>query len=280
MTAASLSFAVPPRTGSPQVILLATDFCAPAQHALACARQIARLRGAAVRALHVMDLSGTTSDDGPCYSVVHDSAESRLRDVRRELRLGCVPESATLVTAGRPARAIRQAAAEYGASLLILGVNGSRSRKASTLGSTARALLSCAPCPVLTVRPLDAHHSCIGSCTAERPLFITDTAPESLRAGLVAWPSAKNSQQIRVALPPDGKRRLQLDPATPLRFASAHVLELPDAAFTLLREAADTRVGIMVLALRSGSYLDSFATGSFAHTLITKAACPVLTVRC
>ena len=223
-----------------------------------------------------MDLTGASAASRPSYSVENDSARSRLRDIRRELRLAGLTESATLVTAGRPAQAIRRIAATDRVSLLVLGVNGSRSRKASTLGSTARALLRRAPCPVLTVRVLDARSLAQPSNAAMQPLFVTDTAPESLRAALAAWPMLAIPRQVRVVLPPEGKH----DPEIPRRFAPARVLEFPDAPLTLLREAADTSAGLIVLAFRAGCYLDSFATGSFAHALVTGAPCAVLTVRC
>lgn len=269
---------IPPAHSSAQVILLATDFCAPARSALVCARQIARQRGASVHALHVMDLTSASAAGRPSYTVVHDSAQSRLRDIRRELRLAGLPESATLVTAGRPAQAIRRIAATDHASLLVLGVNGSRSRKASTLGATARALLGHAPCPILTVQALDIRSH--PSCDATQPLFVIDTAAESLHAALAAWPMLSGARHIRVVFPPDGKRSPEFDPETARRFAPARVLELPGAPFALLRDAAELRAGLIVLAFRAGGYLDSFATGSFAHAVVTEAPCPVLTVRC
>lgn len=232
-----------------------------------------------MRALHVMDLTRAAADS-PSYSVVQESAKSRLREIRRELRLAGVPESATVVAAGSPARAIRQAAARGHASLLIVGINGARSRKPNALGATARALLGHAPCPVLTVSRACDERAAKASACFDRPLFITDTAPESLRAAIAAWPTLSSSRQIRIVLPADGHQRLQPDPAIPRRFAPAHVLPLPGAAHALLREAADTAAGIIVLAFRTGGYLDSFASGSVAHALITTASCPVLTVRC
>lgn len=280
MSAASLALNIPPSAASRPLILLATDFCAPARCALTCARHLAHLRGAAVRALHVMDLTSASTGKRPSYSVAEASAESRLRDIRHELRLAGLPESATLVTAGRPARAIRQAAAECHASLLILGINGARSRKASTLGATAHALLSQSPCPVLTVAPPCPDIPPSHAQPFERPLFVTDTAPGSARAALDAWPGLQAPPPIRVVLPPGGEHPLKLDPAIPRRFASPRMIELPGAAVTLLRESASARAGLIVLALRAGSYLDSFVTGSFAHTLVTEAPCPVLTVRC
>ncbi len=278
MTAARVALAGPPSAAPRPVILLATDFCAPARSALACACQIARLRGASVRAVHVMDLTGASSADRPSYSIAHDSAASRLRDIRREMRRAGVAESATLVTAGSPARAIRQVAAKEQASLLILGVNGTRSRKPSTLGPTARALLGHAPCSVLTVAACDPKLHTETPRSLDRPLFVTDTASESLRAALAAWP-ALSRPQIRLVLSPRGQSRLQLDPDIRRRFAPARVLEFHGAALTLLRESAAIHAGLIVFSLRAGGYLDSFASGSFAHALITAAGCPVLTVR-
>ncbi|HTV83488.1 MAG TPA: universal stress protein [Acidobacteriaceae bacterium] len=262
---------VPSSPGSPQVILLATDFCAPARCALACARQIARLRRASVRALHVLDLTGAAHGERPPFSVVHDSAASQLREIRRELRLAGVSESATLVAAGRPARAIRQTAEHYQPALLILGLNGSRSRKSTALGTTARALLADAPCPILTVAPPCPDRTASRAQPFARPLLITDTDPRTFRAALAAWP--ETAALMRIVLPPGAAEHAPEAPRAP-------TLRFPGAARALLHEAADSRAGIVVLALRAGGYLDSFATGSFAHAILTKAHCPVLTVRC
>lgn len=258
-------------------ILLATDFCEPARRALASVRQLARARGAAVRALHVTDLTGTTASqrEQTSYSSVRDSAERMLREIRRELRLAGVQESAMLIAAGRPAKAIREMAEQRRAGLIALGLNGPRSRRPSTLGATTRSLLKHAPCPVLTVgsRVPGTPVSCKGDCWCERALIVTDNHPESLAAALSAWPPPSGSEPVvRVVLPPDTRQQPPPEPRE-------GTLPLAQAARLLLREAAARKTGVIVLALRTGGYLDSFAARTVAHTLVTRAACPVVTVR-
>lgn len=283
MPSASPTVAVDPGVGRPGEILLATDFCEPARRALGCARQLAQARGAAVCALHVMDLTKAPAAERrtASYNAARDSAERMLRDIRRELRLAGVKESATLAAAGRPSRAIRETAEQRGAGMIALGLNGARSRRASTLGATARALLRQAPCPVLTVGTgvPEVPSSRTAACWCQRAMYITDTHVESLRAAMAVWPPATDAEKAPVwaVLPPGFDEDLPggLDPS----FAAARRLPLTGAALTLLHEAAERGAGVMVLALRTGEYLDSFASGSLGHALATGAACPVLTVR-
>lgn len=274
-------------------ILFATDFCRPARAALACVRHVARFRGAPVRALHVLDLTGTTAEqrEHGSFSAARDSAECMLREVRHELRHAGISENATLLTGGRPARAIRDAATEYHAAMLVLGINGTRSRKAHTLGATARALLAHCPCPVLTVSSDGPHAGSLLSperapvhtpdChNFDRLIYITDSATGSFSAGFAAWPRAETAPaSLSVVLPPNGGRRPAPAGAAPRRSVPRRTLELTGAAATLLAEFEHLAPDLVVLALRAGGYLDSFASGSFAHALITAAPCPVLTVR-
>lgn len=256
-------------------ILLATDFCDSSRSALACARQMAQLRGASVRALHVLDLTTAAS----AFTMARDAAERMLREVRRELRFAGIRETATLVSGGRPARAIREAVAQYRPSLLIVGANGARSRKASTLGATARALLAHASCPVVVVshgfeerRPASALENC---------LFVVDAEPESLTAALAAWPVATPARDVPlcVVLPPKSRRLPKRLAETPERFAPVRTFRHDDAAATILQEAAAREAGLIVLAIRAGGSLDSWTSGGVAHSIVTAANCPVLTVR-
>ncbi|MGB9144897.1 MAG: universal stress protein [Acidobacteriaceae bacterium] len=257
-------------------ILLATDFCECSRSALACARQIAQLRGAGVRALHVLDMTTAPSS----FTIARDSAERMLREVRRELRFAGIQETATLISGGRPARAIREAAVRYQSSLLILGLNGARSSTLSALGVTARALLSHAPCPVVTV-----NRSCNGRRPAselENSLFVTDAAPESLAAALAAWPLASTACDVPLCavFAPSSRRLPKKFAEIPEQFAPVHPFKHEDAAAAILQQAAAKRAGLILLAFRAGSHLDSWASGSVAHGIVTAASCPVLTARC
>lgn len=58
-----------------------------------------------------------------------------------------------VITRDRPVRALSDAAA--GAQLLVVGSHGRGGFKGMLLGSTSRALLQSAPCPLMVVRPVD-----------------------------------------------------------------------------------------------------------------------------
>ncbi|HTX40903.1 MAG TPA: universal stress protein [Acidobacteriaceae bacterium] len=256
-------------------ILLATDFCDASRSALACARQMAHLRGAAVRALHVLDLTAAESS----FTIAHESAERMLREVRRELRFAGIRETATLVSGGHPARAIREAVAQFKPALLVLGLNGARSRNPSALGATVRALLAHAPCPVVTVtESFDWRRE---PSALENALIVTDTAPEGPAAALTAWPPAKGARDVRICavLPPNSRRLPKRFSQTPEPFAPARPIRHDGAAAAILQEANARDAGLMVLAFRAGGYLDSWGVSCIARRIVTAAKCPVLTVR-
>ena len=58
-----------------------------------------------------------------------------------------------VITRDRPVRALSDASA--GAQLLVVGSHGRGGFKGMLLGSTSRALLQSAPCPLMVVRPVD-----------------------------------------------------------------------------------------------------------------------------
>lgn len=269
----------------PAEILLATDFCEPARRALVCARKIARARGAPVRALHVLDLIGTTAAERGSYTAARDSAEHRLREIRRELRLAGVRESAMLIAAGRPARAIRESMEQHRSGMLVVGLNGSRSRRISTMGATTRALLTQPhpPCPVLVVGAAASEPALDRDrFTCEPVLFVTDTDAASLRAALKAWPLPQSARELGgvpvwAVLSPSGNHDTLTE--IPELFAPVQRVPLAEAALNLLREARERKAGLIVLSVRAGGYLDSFRSGSLGHALVKGAPCPVLTVR-
>lgn len=264
----------------PPPILLATDFCEPARRALLVARRIAHLGDAAVRAIHVIDLTENAEARQPSVATARQSAERMLRDVRRELRLFGVRESATLITAGRPAPAIRDAAIQFQSGLLVIGLCGARHRL-SAIGSTARALLSSAPCPVLAV----------SATCPERPAFarvqiLTDGDAASLEAALRITPPAPDQQLSVSAVCSSGATEepeaVHNGSQPPVRILASH-----QVAAALLAGSSAARPDLVpnfepdlvIVAFRTGSHLDTLSPGAPAHTLLTTAPCPVLTVR-
>ena len=263
---------------SPAEILYATDFCEAAGHALKFAKKVARLRGCAVRAIHVIDLSGPAGGVYASYAAAYDVAVRRLRALRRELRLSGIPRSATLITSGAPARAIRDAAFRYQSGMIVLGLFGESDVLTTSLGRVARSILRRAQCPVLTVGPGSPETD---SPDFKRVFYITDISPDSLLAATHVWPAQFDHLATRPrAVLPAPKDAEKLPPANASLSAPFLPIEHHNAGATLLAEAASSNADLIVLGVRSGGYLDVFHAGSVPNALISRATCPVLTVRC
>lgn len=263
-----------------QEILLATDFSEPARRALALAKHIARHRALPLRAVHVLDLteyaltkSGAAGQVS--FAAAHDSARRALREIRRELRLASVENTATLVSAGKPAAALRELARQHPPSLLILSV---RSRPPTGLGSTARSLLAAPPCPILTVNERCPEIS--SASTLDRAVIVVDALPKSLHAALHAWPSGprQSSPTIFAVRPRDIRPASEISGAPWHRFRPIILHDRAQAADAILRHATEAGAGLIITAFGNETLLSSLTRGALAHSLLTRAPCPVLTL--
>jgi nucleotide-binding universal stress UspA family protein len=258
-------------------ILFATDFSEPSRRALACARQIARRRGAMLRALHVVDLMSNNSAHSSFNAAV-EAARRTMRVLRRELRLGGIRENATIIPAGSVSLAIRDAAVRYRATMLIMGLHGEAGITMPTFGGNVRRLFRSTPCPLLTIGlrgPGDP------APAFERVLYITDMSAESAAAAQDAWPLDAGGAAVAhfSVLPPDADSQtappLDVPPALgPLRVVAHH-----QAAGLILAKATEASAGLIVMSFRGNGYLDTLAAASVARAILSKAACPVLVAR-
>jgi universal stress protein A len=135
-------------------VLVATDFSRAAALAVSAAVLHARLDGASIRAVHVLedpDRKGAFPHWGP------DALATLTARARN--RLGNALEAAGAqgeleVAAGEPAPMILQHAAELDADFIVLGTTGQTGFELSRLGSVAEAVTRGARCSVLVVRLL------------------------------------------------------------------------------------------------------------------------------
>lgn len=259
-------------------ILYATDFSEPSRRAFACAKEIARRRGAFLRSIHIIDLSAQEVRQHISFQAALGEAHRTLRLLRRELRLGGIKEAATVITAGTCAQAIRDAALRYHSSLLIMGLHGEPGLTVPVFGGTVRRIIRNPPCPVLTVGMLGPATQKNG---LKRVLLVTDRDPESLKAVEKAWPvEAHGLAAAHFAV---------LSPDAPMDAGTAfdgkdhdvplHPLAYSEAAKAILAKADELQANLIVLGMQAGEYLDSMAVESVARAVITKAPCPVMTVR-
>ena len=141
-------------------ILVPFDFSAPSEAALALARGLARVFGASIHLLHVVEDQFVTGVLGTVTYVPHTAGTQALLieraraglaaelsdDDRRSLR------ATSAVIVGTAARTIVDYAADSGFDLIVMGTHGRSGVAHLVVGSVAEQVVRTAHCPVMTVR--------------------------------------------------------------------------------------------------------------------------------
>ncbi|MEH0147808.1 universal stress protein [Corynebacterium sp. Q4381] len=141
-------------------IVVGVDGSEVSKRATEVAFQEAEARGAELLAVHTWIDSQVTMS-GPAFTITDDRWEEARAEKSAMLDeyLGEFAKShpnvemRKMITRDRPVRALTEAA--QGAQLLVTGSHGRGGFKGMLLGSTSRALLQSAPCPMMVVRPED-----------------------------------------------------------------------------------------------------------------------------
>ena len=143
-------------------ILVPHDFSASANHAAAIARDEAKLHGARLLLLHVIDLPTAIKPDtvivpdatGAPVNVrdyAISSAEAHLQDIVARLAKDGVTAT-PFIRVGNPIDEINQFVDEEKVSLIVMGTHGRTGLQHLLVGSVAERVVRTATCPVLTVR--------------------------------------------------------------------------------------------------------------------------------
>ena len=140
-------------------ILVATDFGDTSAAALAYGRELARLSGATLHLLYVVDdisaraatAFGVTYDLTRIQTELEAAGRSQLEasvtdEDRRELHIQLVQ-----LTSASPAATIVSYARDAHIDLIVMGTHGRGAVAHLFLGSVAERVVRAAPCPVLTV---------------------------------------------------------------------------------------------------------------------------------
>jgi nucleotide-binding universal stress UspA family protein len=153
-------------------LVCAIDFTEASAAALAAAIPFVRRSGGRLNLLHALeDFPGHMVFSGGEAAQVRRDYQVRLAIASQRLRqsapLRALDGSQVnpIVVSGSPHRAILRAAADVGADLIVMGMTRRSVLNEALTGSTSRAVLRGATCPVLLVPPL--------------------TAPEQVRSGRV-----------------------------------------------------------------------------------------------
>ena len=141
-------------TGMYQNILIATDGSEKNISAVIEGLMIARLTGAHVKAIFVIDTKPLYSGVGEeSYGDIYDSFEKDGRQALQSIReLAGDLTIETFLLSGKPASEIVRFAKEHETDLLIVGTQGKSGLGKMILGSVAENVVRTAPCSVLVVR--------------------------------------------------------------------------------------------------------------------------------
>jgi nucleotide-binding universal stress UspA family protein len=283
-----------------QNIILATDFSPAAATALPFAAELAKHFAAKLLAVHAKTPENYALPTTEMWPVANMHLEEETSELRGTLRNQFPDvESEVLVAEGGVWGVVEKLAKEENADLIVVGTNGRRGIDKFILGSVTEEILRQATCPVLTVGPHCSVHR-IREGGIRRILFATDFGQGSPTAAVYAVGLAQEYQArltlVHVIGHPragDLVRPHDLEEAAMehLRGFVADEAELwcePRAvvvhgvpAERILEMAENEQSDLIVLGVRNtrGILRATHLPMAVAHQVISRAMCPVLTVR-
>ncbi len=298
-------------------ILFPTDFSACAEGAYRHAAWLADRFGAELHVLYVVEDEAAPErawPDTPGTGHVQVS----MADVSSDLGLpeqlaseAAEPDSPvevveTEVVGRRAPDAILDYVADEEMELVVVGTHGRQGWRRGVLGSVAEAVVRRAPCPVLTVRPLDAPGE--GEWPPRRVLLAADAIPTGAdepvpitaqwAARLAVAYGARldivhvtTPVRVGVGRPSDAaqvrsrEHQALLTLADQLRAEADADLEIDvtvrsgDPATAVRTAAEEARTHLLVVGTSARRGAGRALLGSVAETLIRTAPCPVLVAR-
>lgn len=134
-------------------VLVATDFSDDAALALNQARAYARMTGAGLLIVHVMQGPTPGEGEGMLHEGAYADQSASLAQQLKELAetVDDVPCQYQLLR-GTPAAAILQLASEVPTSMIVLGTHGRSGMARVLMGSVAETVIRRATCPVMIVK--------------------------------------------------------------------------------------------------------------------------------
>lgn len=142
-------------------ILVPVDGSPCSNAGLAEAMKLAKLTGAQLRLLHVVDqmpfamsAEGYSAISGDVLSLLREAGEEILQQGREQAVAAGIATDTVMFDslAGRVADRVAEQASQWPADLVVLGTHGRRGVRRMLLGSDAEQVLRTAPVPVLLVR--------------------------------------------------------------------------------------------------------------------------------
>ena len=138
----------------PKKVLVATDFSAGSDEALAHAIDVAKPSNAEVEVVHVIELAeefpfGATYFDAD-YGALHAGVDEQLTRRAERVRAAGLKCDTKILEGSAPSE-IAKRGRDTGADLIVVGTHGRTGLAHALLGSVAERVVRRASCPVLTV---------------------------------------------------------------------------------------------------------------------------------
>lgn len=282
-------------------ILYATDFSHSAEAALPYAIELAKQFGAKVHGVHVR-FPATYPMLGPeGYPYVLEAAREIAKSEALELhhKLRSVPHEVT-VCEGKVWPLLQEIVSKQNTDLIVIGTSGRTGVKRFFLGSVAEDIFRSASCPVLTVGP-EASNVVGQALQMKEILYATDFSTEALAALPFAVSLARENSARLALLHVVGdaelgesvsggqhadvvRRRLSelLPPDAEEACETFYLVEFGREADKILEAADSIGADLIVLGVkgaRGGIGAATHLLRPVAHEVVTKARCPVLTIR-
>jgi nucleotide-binding universal stress UspA family protein len=281
-------------------ILFATDFFGSSRLALDYAVAFARHFRATIIMVHALELSypareAETETFRPSLTRRH--AQERLQAVADGVRCAGVPVE-NFVEEGIPVEVILRAVEYHAADLLVLGVHGVHRGLAHLLiGSNTEKILLSTSCPTMTV----GAHVLTGvdpGLHFKEILYFSDFTPEATEAAPYAaflgtefqtsvdvcqllpdvTPDSLGLRQILAEEYCDAIRQAYSDSDSDWGTPAFHLdrgMEFDE----IIDRAQSHHAGLIVLGAHTESQLGRHLHTSFAYQLLSKATCPVISIR-
>ncbi len=289
-----------PRPIALRNLLVATDFSPASDAALDYALSIARRYESTVHVLHVVrpgayELVPTESLKS-ARAVVRRWAEQEMAGLLISGRLRDIPHQ-VLLAEGELWSAVASAMERNEIDLVVLGTHGRKGAAKFILGSAAEQIFRLSDRPVLTVGPR-ARREPARSIELRRILFPTDFASWSARALPYALSLAEEYHARLILMhvverPADAsakgvafareffEKELEnlLPPGADLWCERETAVGFGDPVQAVLEVAASAQADLIVLGVRGAAGLTARLPRSKAYQIVSRASCPVLTVR-
>jgi nucleotide-binding universal stress UspA family protein len=289
-----------PRPVTLRNLLVATDFSQVSDAALDYALSIARRYESTVYVLHVVRPEAyelvPAESLGSAREMVRRWAEQEMASLLISGRLRGTPHQ-VLIAEGELWPAVVSAVEKNEIDLVVLGTHGRAGAAKLLLGSIAEQVFRLSNRPVLTVGPR-VRPDPGGAIDLRQILFPTDFSPWSVRALPYAVSlaeeyrarltllhvvenSAGGSAKGAVAARKSFSKELEalLPPGADLWCEPEAAVGFGDPVRAILEVADSKKADLIVMGVRGDGAVAAHLPGSKAYLIVSRAPCPVLTVR-